>query len=71
MEYRTLGGSGAVVSGFAIGTMTFGAETPLALVLTTLRAKCNDGKAYNDLVELMKSALTEFGKEFQAEAKAA
>src|SRR4051794_36245785 len=27
MEYRTLGGSGAVVSGFAIGTMTFGAET--------------------------------------------
>ncbi|HYJ74643.1 MAG TPA: aldo/keto reductase [Kineosporiaceae bacterium] len=28
MEYRTLGGSGAVVSGYAIGTMTFGVETP-------------------------------------------
>jgi aryl-alcohol dehydrogenase-like predicted oxidoreductase len=28
MEYRTLGGSGAVVSGYALGTMTFGVETP-------------------------------------------
>ena len=28
MEYRTLGGSGAVVSSYAIGTMTFGVETP-------------------------------------------
>jgi len=28
MEYRTLGGSGAVVSGYAMGTMTFGVETP-------------------------------------------
>lgn len=27
MEYRTLGGSGCVVSTFALGTMTFGAET--------------------------------------------
>ena len=27
MEYRTLGSSGAVVSSFALGTMTFGAET--------------------------------------------
>jgi aryl-alcohol dehydrogenase-like predicted oxidoreductase len=28
MEYRTLGGSGAVVSGYALGTMTFGVESP-------------------------------------------
>lgn len=27
MEYRTLGGSGTVVSAYALGTMTFGAET--------------------------------------------
>jgi aryl-alcohol dehydrogenase-like predicted oxidoreductase len=28
MEYRTLGGSGCAVSSYALGTMTFGAETP-------------------------------------------
>jgi aryl-alcohol dehydrogenase-like predicted oxidoreductase len=28
MEYRTLGGSGAVVSGYTLGTMTFGVESP-------------------------------------------
>ena len=28
MEYRRLGESGAVVSAFALGTMTFGSETP-------------------------------------------
>jgi len=27
MEYRTLGSSGAVVSTYCLGTMTFGAET--------------------------------------------
>ena len=27
MEYRTLGSSGAVVSTYALGTMTFGTET--------------------------------------------
>ncbi|HEY4570948.1 MAG TPA: aldo/keto reductase, partial [Kribbella sp.] len=27
MEYRTLGASGAVVSTYALGTMTFGSET--------------------------------------------
>jgi len=27
MEHRTLGSSGAVVSTYALGTMTFGAET--------------------------------------------
>ena len=26
MDYRTLGGSGAVVSAYALGTMTFGDE---------------------------------------------
>ena len=26
MQYRTLGNSGAVVSNYALGTMTFGAE---------------------------------------------
>jgi aryl-alcohol dehydrogenase-like predicted oxidoreductase len=28
MEYRTLGGSGAAVSSYTLGTMTFGVETP-------------------------------------------
>src|SRR6266542_2825768 len=37
-------------------------------VLTTIRAKAADGKAFNDLVELMKSALGEYNKEFQVEA---
>src|SRR5205823_712620 len=32
-------------------------------VLVTIRQKCNDGKAFNELSELMKSALTEFNKE--------
>ena len=35
-------------------------------VLTTIRTKCTDGKAYNDLAEMMKSALTEYNKEFLA-----
>ncbi len=35
-------------------------------VLTTLKSKCADGKAYNELAELMKSALGEFNKEFKA-----
>jgi hypothetical protein len=35
-------------------------------VLTTIRAKCNDGKAFNELTEMMKSALTEYNKEFSA-----
>ena len=37
-------------------------------VLTTVRAKCADGKAFNELAELMKGALVEFNKEFQAKA---
>ncbi|HEX4457607.1 MAG TPA: F0F1 ATP synthase subunit alpha, partial [Polyangia bacterium] len=37
-------------------------------VLTTIRSKAADGKAFNDLVELMKSALGEFNKEFQVDA---
>jgi F-type H+-transporting ATPase subunit alpha len=35
-------------------------------VLTTIRAKCNDGKAFNELTEIMKSSLTEYNKEFSA-----
>jgi hypothetical protein len=37
-------------------------------VLTTIRTKCTDSKAYNDLAEMMKSALTEYNKEFLAGA---
>jgi F-type H+-transporting ATPase subunit alpha len=36
-------------------------------VLTTIRTKCTDGKAFNDLAEMMKSALTEYNKEFAAQ----
>jgi F-type H+/Na+-transporting ATPase subunit alpha len=39
-------------------------------VLSTIRSKAADSKAFNDLVELMKSALGEFNKEFQVDAKA-
>jgi F-type H+-transporting ATPase subunit alpha len=37
-------------------------------VLTTIRTKCTDSKAYNDLAEMMKNALTEYNKEFLAGA---
>jgi F-type H+-transporting ATPase subunit alpha len=37
-------------------------------VLTTIRTKCNDGKAFNELTEMMKSALGEYNKEFAASA---
>jgi F-type H+-transporting ATPase subunit alpha len=37
-------------------------------VLSTIRTKCNDGKAFNDLTEVMKSALGEYNKEFLAQA---
>lgn len=40
-------------------------------VLSTIRTKCNDSKAYNDLAELMKSALGEFNKTFVVNEKAA
>jgi F-type H+-transporting ATPase subunit alpha len=39
-------------------------------VLSTIRSKCNDGKAFNELQELMKSALNEYNKEFAAQTKA-
>ena len=39
-------------------------------VFSTIRAKANDSKAFNELTELMKSALTEYNKEFQVEKKA-
>ena len=40
-------------------------------VFSTIRAKANDGKAFNELTELMKSALGEYNKEFQVEQKKA
>jgi aryl-alcohol dehydrogenase-like predicted oxidoreductase len=36
MRYRTLGNSGVVVSTFALGTMTFGAESDEATSHVTL-----------------------------------
>jgi F-type H+/Na+-transporting ATPase subunit alpha len=39
-------------------------ETRRTDVLPTIRAKCTDGKAFNELAELMKGALGEFNKEF-------
>jgi F-type H+-transporting ATPase subunit alpha len=41
-------------------------ETRRSDVLATVKQKCTDGKAYNELAELMKGALTEFNKEFKA-----
>ncbi len=38
-------------------------------LLPTIRQKCTDGKAFNELAELMKGALGEFNKEFNPEAK--
>jgi F-type H+-transporting ATPase subunit alpha len=39
-------------------------------VLPTIRHKCADGKAYNELAEVMKGALTELNKEFVVDAAA-
>ncbi|HZS38199.1 MAG TPA: F0F1 ATP synthase subunit alpha [Polyangia bacterium] len=39
-------------------------------VLPTIKAKCADGKAFNELAELMKGALAEFNKEFVADQSA-
>ena len=39
-------------------------------VLTTLRDKCTNSKAWDELSALMKSALTDFAKEFHAEEPA-
>jgi F-type H+-transporting ATPase subunit alpha len=40
-------------------------------VLTTIRTKCTDGKAFNELQDLMKAALAEYNKEFAAQATSA
>ena len=40
-------------------------------LLPTIRQKCTDGKAWKELEELMKTALGEYNKEFQASTKAA
>ena len=45
-------------------------ETRRTDVLPTIRQKCTDGKAFNELSDLMKSALTEFNKEFVVEKAA-
>ena len=40
-------------------------------VLPTIKTKCTDGKAWDELVKLMKSALEDFAKEFKVELPAA
>src|SRR3954464_6769630 len=59
MEYRTLGGSGAVVSGFAIGTMTFGAETPEEEAHTQLDSFMEAGGTLVDVADVYAGGVSE------------
>src|SRR3954464_10318663 len=52
MEYRTLGGSGAVVSGFALGTMTFGAESTEEVAHAQLDAFVEAGGTLVDVADV-------------------
>jgi hypothetical protein len=46
MHYRTLGNSGTVVSTFALGTMTFGAETGEATSHAILRVRIGGSRVW-------------------------
>jgi len=59
MEYRTLGGSGAVVSSYAIGTMTFGAETPEEEAHTQLDTFVEAGGTLVDTADVYAGGVSE------------
>jgi aryl-alcohol dehydrogenase-like predicted oxidoreductase len=59
MEYRTLGGSGAVGSSYAIGTMTFGAETPEEEAHTQLDTFVEAGGTLVDTADVYAGGVSE------------
>ncbi|WP_088319026.1 aldo/keto reductase [Kineosporia sp. R_H_3] len=59
MEYRTLGGSGAVVSTYALGTMTFGAETDEAGAFAQLDAFVSAGGTLVDVADVYAGGVSE------------
>jgi aryl-alcohol dehydrogenase-like predicted oxidoreductase len=59
MEYRTLGGSGAVVSSYAIGTMTFGVETPEEQAHAQLDAFVEAGGTFVDTADVYGEGVSE------------
>src|SRR5438128_12517944 len=59
MEYRSLGGSGAVVSSYAIGTMTFGAETPEEEAHAQLDAFVEAGGTFVDTADVYADGASE------------
>jgi aryl-alcohol dehydrogenase-like predicted oxidoreductase len=59
MEYSTLGGSGAVVSSYAIGTMTFGVETPEEEAHAQLDAFVEAGGTFVDTADVYGGGVSE------------
>ncbi|NHC16260.1 aldo/keto reductase [Motilibacter deserti] len=59
MEYRTLGGSGAVVSAFALGTMTFGHESDEATAHAQLDRFVEAGGTFIDTADVYTAGASE------------
>lgn len=59
MEYRILGNSGAVVSNYALGTMTFGAEASEATSHTLLDAYVAAGGTFVDTADVYSAGASE------------
>ncbi|TFD39027.1 aldo/keto reductase [Cryobacterium sp. TMT1-19] len=59
MEYRTLGNSGAVVSTYALGTMTFGAEADQEMAHTLLDTYVEAGGNFVDTADVYSSGVSE------------
>ena len=59
MEYRTLGSSGCSVSSYALGTMTFGAETDEAGSFAQLDAFVEAGGTFVDVADVYAGGTSE------------
>ncbi|TFD34197.1 aldo/keto reductase [Cryobacterium cryoconiti] len=59
MRYRTLGNSGAVVSTYALGTMTFGAEADQETAHTLLDSYVEAGGTFVDTADVYSSGVSE------------
>ncbi|TFB59590.1 aldo/keto reductase [Cryobacterium sp. Hz7] len=59
MEYRSLGNSGAVVSTYALGTMTFGAEADQEMAHTLLDTYVEAGGNFVDTADVYSSGVSE------------
>ena len=59
MHYRTLGNSGAVVSTYALGTMTFGAEADQEMAHSLLDTYVEAGGTFVDTADVYSSGVSE------------